>query len=202
MATPTKAALPAAGTIPASGTDVPSKSSSLKLTWKTDNPDNDALRYRLWFRKEESTIWRTITKEDEPTSSADYFWNTEALAEGWYRVRVEASDEVANPIGTQLKHALDSAPFVIDNTPPTILKLAILNGRLTADVVDGVGPIVRLEVQIDGKAPWRPITSTDGILDDARESVDTALGITGSHVVALRAYDAAGNAVTKEIEGK
>ena len=29
-----------------------------------------------------------------------------------------------------------------------------------------------------------------------------ALGITGNHIVALRAYDAAGNAVTKEIEGK
>jgi len=200
VSTPTKGALSTG--IPSSGTDVPSKSSTTRLSWKVDNPDNDSLRYRVWYRKEESTIWRNITKDDEPISSSDYTWNTEALAEGWYRVRVEASDEMANPIGTQLKHALDSAPFVVDNTPPSILKIALVNGKLTADVVDGVGPIVRLEVQIDGKAPWKPVTSTDGILDDAHEAVDTALGITGSHVVALRAYDAAGNATTKEVEGK
>ena len=188
--------------IPSSGTDVPKKDSTVKLTWKTDNPDNDALRFRLWFRREESAIWRSITKDDDPLDKAEYSWNTEALAEGWYRVRVEASDEIANPVGTALKHALDSAPFVVDNTPPVIRKIALVGGKLQAEVVDGVGPIVRLEVQIDGKAPWKVVTSTDGILDDALETTDVPLGLTGSHVVALRAYDAAGNSVTREIEGK
>ncbi len=199
---PTKGPLPKDKDIPSSGTDVPPKSATLKLTWKTDNPDNDKLAYRLWFRKEESAVWRPITKEDEPLTSTDYTWNTEALSEGWYRVRVEASDEMANPLGAALKHGLDSPAFVVDNTPPVVRKIALNNGRLVADVADGVGPIARLEVQIDGKGPWKAITSADGILDDAVEGIDAPLGITGSHLVALRAYDAAGNAVTKEIEGK
>lgn len=197
---PTKGALPTG--IPASGADVPAKSASTKLTWKVDNADNDSLRYRLWFRREESATWRPLTKEDEPLSATDYTWNTEALAEGWYRVRVEASDEVANPLGQALKHGLDSPAFVIDNTPPVVRKIAYAGGKLTAEVADGVGPIVRLEVQIDGKPPWRSITSSDGILDDAVETIDAQLGVTGSHLVALRAYDAAGNAVTREVEGK
>jgi len=197
---PTKGALPK--DIPASGTDVPAKSSTIKLTWKTDNPDNDKLAYRLWFRREESATWRPLTKEDEPITATDYTWNTEALSEGWYRVRVEASDEIANPIGQALKHGLDSPAFVVDNTPPVVRKIALNNGRLVAEVADGVGPIARLEVQIDGKGPWRAITAGDGILDDAVEAIDAPLGITGSHLVALRAYDAAGNSVTKEIEGK
>ncbi|MBI2391404.1 MAG: hypothetical protein HYV09_17570 [Deltaproteobacteria bacterium] len=197
---PTKGALPTG--LPSSGTDVPKKESTIKLTWKVDNPDNDKLAYRLWFRREESTIWRAITKDDEPITATDHTWNTESLAEGWYRVRVEASDEIANPLGQALKHGLDSPAFIVDNTPPVIRKLALANGRMQAEVADGVGPIARLEVQIDGKGPWRAVTSTDGILDDAVETVDAPLGLTGSHLVALRAYDAAGNAVTKEIEGK
>ena len=197
---PTKGSL--TGGVATSGADTPWKSSSVALSWKVDNPDMDVLRYRLWFRKEESTVWRPITKDDEPLSGTSYAWGTEALAEGWYRVRVEASDEVSNPVGQALKHGLDSPPFLVDNTPPVITKIAIVNGRLQATVVDGVGPIVRLEVQIDGKPPWKPVTSIDGILDEATEQIDAPLGITGSHVVALRAYDSAGNAVTREVEGK
>ncbi len=182
--------------------DAPVKSSTVKISWKTDNPDGDSLRYRLWFRREESPVWRPITRDDEPIAASDLVWPTEALAEGWYRVRVEASDEMANPYGQALKHALDSAPFVVDNTPPVIEPLAIAQGRLQGTVIDGVGPIARLEVQIDGKGPWRPITSADGILDEATERVDAPLGLTGSHVVALRAFDQAGNQVTREVESK
>lgn len=191
-----------AGAVPPSGTEVPAKNSTVKLTWKSDNPDGDSLRYRIWYRREDSPTWRPITKEDEPIATSDFSWQTEALAEGWYRVRVEASDEMANPLGQALKHGLDSAPFVVDNTPPAIAPIALAQGRLQATVTDGVGPIVRLEVQIDGKGPWRPVTSADGILDEASEKLDVALGLTGSHVVALRAFDQAGNQVTKEIEGK
>jgi hypothetical protein len=147
-------------------------------------------------------VWRPIVKEDEPISATDYSWTTDGLAEGWYRVRVEATDELANPIGKGLKHAAESAPFVIDNTAPTITRMSLNNGRLEAEVIDSIGPIARLEVQLDGRGPWRMVTSVDGILDDAKETVDTQLGITGSHVVALRAWDAAGNSVTREIEGK
>lgn len=200
VSTPAGAALPK--DVPSSGAEIPKKASTIKLTWKVDNPDADSLRYRLWFRKDESTIWRPITKDDEPITATDYTWNTEALAEGWYRVRVEASDEMANPIGDALKHAADSPAFVVDNTPPVVRKIALVNGRLVAEVADGVGPIARLEIQIDGKGPWRPVTSTDGILDEAVEQVDAPLGLVGSHIVALRAYDASGNATTKEIEGK
>jgi hypothetical protein len=193
---------PLAKEIPSSGSDVPRKSPTTKLTWRVDNPDADALRYRLWFRKEESTIWRPITRDDDPLTTTDYTWNTEALAEGWYRVRVEASDEIANPVGDALRHAAESAAFVIDNTPPVVRRIALLNGRLQAEVADGVGPIARLEVQVDGKPPWRPVTSTDGILDEPVETIDAPLGLVGSHVVALRVYDAQGNATTREIEGK
>jgi hypothetical protein len=71
-------------------------------------------------------------------------------------------------------------------------------------VVDGVGPIARIEVAIDGRLEWHPLAAADGILDSADEMVDSDLspliGAAGPHIVAIRAFDAAGNAAVREVE--
>jgi hypothetical protein len=68
-----------------------------------------------------------------------------------------------------------------------------------------VGPIVRVEVAVDGKPEWRPLGAKDGVFDSADESVDADVGSivpAGSHVVTLRAFDAAGNAASRELESR
>jgi hypothetical protein len=130
-------------------------------------------------------------------------WDTVALPEGKYRVRVEASDELANPPETVQKHALESPPVVVDNTPPVFRVLTMTQRRLHARVSDGVGPIVRVELTVDGKIEWRPLAPADGVFDSADEEVDEdvrSLVPPGSHIVAVRAFDEAGNGVTQEIE--
>ena len=74
------------------------------------------------------------------------------------------------------------------------------NGRVTAEVVDSLGPIARIQLSIDG-GPWADIFPVDSLLDDASERIDVPLdGIVGpSHIVALRAFDAAGNQANREI---
>ena len=48
-----------------------------------------------------------------------------------------------------------------------------MNGRkLTAHVVDGLGPIVRVELAVDGRLEWRPLSAADGIFDTADERVE------------------------------
>jgi hypothetical protein len=92
---------------------------------------------------------------------------------------------------------------VVDNTPPVIDKLTIAGRVLRAHVVDGMGPIARVEVAVDGRLEWRPLASAKGIFDSADESVDTdvsSLVPPGSHIVTVRAFDAAGNSVTREVE--
>jgi hypothetical protein len=144
-----------------------------------------------------------LVREDEPIAALEFTWNTESLEDGWYRVRVEASDEVANPVGMALKHAGESAPFLVDNTAPTLTGVTLSSdGKLRAECSDNVGPITRIDVQIDGRGPWQALTSTDGMLDEAKETIDTTLAIKGSHVIALRCFDAAGNLVTREATSK
>jgi hypothetical protein len=189
-----------------SGGDVPHPSATVKVTWKVDNPDQDELRYRLYYRAEGDTDWRSMLKPSEKLIRAEYEWDTSALPEGAYRIQVEASDELANPPDRVKKHALVSGVVLVDNTPPVFKSPPMLNGRrLMGEVVDGVGPIARIEVSVAGTDEWRPIFPKDGVFDEASESFDadiSSLVPPGAHLVAVRAYDSAGNAVTRNVAAK
>jgi hypothetical protein len=67
-----------------------------------------------------------------------------------------------------------------------------------------VGPIARVEVAVDGRVEWHPLAPADGIFDSADETVDSdltpLLGAVGPHLVAIRAFDAAGNAVVRDLQ--
>ncbi|HSO38592.1 MAG TPA: hypothetical protein VLT33_38950 [Labilithrix sp.] len=194
---------PSSGAVPASGGDVGKHESVVKLTWKVDNPDSDALRYRIAFKREGQTQWRDALKADDVLTKAELEWDTAALPEGKYRVRVEASDEPANPIDQVQKHALESETVLVDNTPPRIETLTVNGRRLRAHVVDGTSAIARVEIAVDGKLEWRPLSAADGIYDTPDENVDTDVGALvapGSHIVVLRAFDIAGNSATRDVE--
>lgn len=193
---------PPAGTLPASGGDVPSHTSVIKITWKVDDPDADALRYRLAYRREDEARLHDLTRPDETVTKTEWEWETAALPEGRYRVRVEASDEAANPPERVERHALESALVTVDNTPPVFEGLALVGQRLTGKVKDGVGPIARIDFAVDGRAEWRPLASKDGVLDEATEELDVDLSKVigqGPHAIAVRAYDASGNYVVRDV---
>lgn len=194
-----------AGSIPASGGDVGKHDSVVKVSWKTENPDNDPLRYRVSFRREGQALWRDALKADEVHTKTELDWDSAALPDGKYRVRVEASDELSNPPDQVQKHALESEAVLVDNTPPRIDDLQIVGRRLRARVLDSTSPIARVDIAVDGKLEWRPISPRDGILDTADETVDadvSAMVPAGSHVVVVRAFDAAGNVVTRDVESR
>ena len=145
-------------------------------------------------------MWRDAVPPDETFTKTDYEWDTSALPEGKYRVRVEASDEQANPPGDVMTHAIDSAPFLVDNTPPVLQSLTMAGRILRARAVDGVGPIVRIEIAVDGKLEWRPLAAADGVFDGPDESVDadvSSIVPPGSHIVTVRAFDEAGNSASR-----
>ncbi len=178
----------------------------LHVSWKIDNPDSDELRYRVQFRRDGQARWIDVTRPDDVLTKTELDWDTAALPEGRYRIRVKASDEISNPPGSATEHSLEGPPILVDNTPPVFRSITIQGGRLKAEVADGLGPISRIEVAIDGRLEWRPVAPVDGIFDTAVEGIDVDIapllgtGIAGPHLIAVRAYDAAGNFAVREIE--
>lgn len=191
--------------VPASGGEPPKHDSVVKVTWKVDNPDADPLRYRVAFKREGQSQWRDALTSDEVQTKTELDWETSALPEGKYRLRVEASDEPANPPDQVQRHALESDTVVVDNTPPRIESLTLAGRRLRARVTDGTSPIARVEIAVDGKPAFWPLAPADGVFDTLDEGIDadvSALVPPGSHIVVVRAYDAAGNAVSRDVEAR
>lgn len=179
--------------------DIPAPSVTARLTWKLDNPDGDRLRFRLQFRNESQDVWRPMHRDTEIISRLEYAWDTSAVPDGFYRVRVNVSDEPSNPSTYVLTSSADSGPILIDNHAPRIEGIAIEAGHLRGRAVDTLGPISRLEYAIDG-GEWRTLFPTDDLLDTASEAFDLVLPelATGTHIVAVRATDAGGNVGSAE----
>ncbi|MBX3275455.1 MAG: hypothetical protein KF729_34670 [Sandaracinaceae bacterium] len=179
--------------------DVPDASTSYKLAWSVENPDGDRLRYRLRYRAEGQRIWREILRSDHVLTQTHHEWQTEAIPDGFYVVRVEASDELDNPRTLALTDHRDSEPIRIDNHAPRVEELRFAQGRLSGRAVDALGPIARLEYAVDG-GEWIAFFPADDLFDTATErfEIDLSSLAPGEHVVSVRATDASGNPASAE----
>ncbi|MGF1469534.1 MAG: hypothetical protein ACFCGT_25715 [Sandaracinaceae bacterium] len=180
---------------------IPDPGAKVKLVWEVDNPDGDRLRYRVRFRLEDQSVWRDALEPRTVLTERELEWDTAPLPDGFYRVEVEASDELDNTPALTLRDARVSEPLRIDNHAPVVRALRFAGGRLTGRAVDGLGPIARLELAVDG-GDWRTVFPEDDLFDTAEErfAVDLTALPAGPHVVAVRATDASGNAGSAELE--
>ncbi len=178
-------------------------SAVLRLRWTAEDPDGDRLRFRLAYRREGWRRWRPMFPETQVLHEAKYAWDTSGLPDGYYEVRVEASDERDNAPAETRRAVAFSEPLLVDNHAPRFVSVGVQGGALRGRVRDAMGPIARLEVALDG-GPWRAILPEDGLLDAAEERFAVPLGDlslpAGPHVLAVRATDAAGHAVVAEVE--
>jgi hypothetical protein len=124
------------------------------------------------------------------------------LPEGRYRVRVVASDELANPPDRVTRDDAESGIVLVDNTPPRVTALRAAGRRVEGVAEDGVGPIQRIEAALAGTDDWVPFYPTDGIFDEAREEFEFDAGVfaaSGAAILAIRIFDDANNVVIQNV---
>ena len=173
-------------------------SSTLKLRWRVDNPDGDALVYRLGYRQESEAVWRPLGGPD-PLTKAEFDWNTDSVPDGLYLIRVWVTDERSNSSDRQLDSTFVSAPFLVDNTRPEVRDLTVQANSKPPVIVgrsrDNGSVVSQVEYSVDGD-DWRPATPGDGLFDQRVENFAIRLGANlgkGPHVVNIRAWDGADN---------
>jgi len=172
------------------------RSPILKVKWKVENPDNDDTVYTLEARRDGEANWRPLQTGKTPLTATSWEWNTETYPDGWYKLRVTASDQAANSPDRALQSSKMSTLFAIDNTRPTIDGLQINYGKgATARATDQISTIAEMAFSVDDQ-PWQLGTTADGLFDDLTEDlrIDLPAGLSrGTHTLAVRVADSAGN---------
>ncbi len=174
----------------------------LGARWLAADENEDDLEYKVEIRGAQERAWNTLKEKlTEPYLS----WDSTAFADGYYVLRVTASDEPSNPGTGALRRQRESEPFRIDNTPPAISALTVSReaGRLRVRLraADALSWIEEAEYSLDG-GEWKPAPPANGLFDSRELDFDFTAGEAGpgEHTVAVRVTDEYDNqAVAKAV---
>jgi hypothetical protein len=172
-----------------------SRNPAMRINWKSDNPDGDDTTYTVAVRRDGEANSTQLVNARQPLTGTSYEWNTEAYQDGWYRVQVTSSDAVANSPDRAMTSTATSALFSVDNTRPTLEALTVSYPKATAKASDEINTLTEMAFSIDD-GTWQLGTTGDGIFDDLSETVVVQMPkdlAKGTHTVAIRVADAAGN---------
>jgi hypothetical protein len=169
----------------------------VKIVWKASDANGDSLEYELLFKGVEEKNWKLI--EDDLTAKS-HEWDTEAVPDGEYHVRIIASDAPDNPRPGALTDERVSEPFTVDNTSPTVAALRSSRERgegahkITGTVSDNLSPVRSAEYSVDA-GDWIKVFPADGIFDSDSEKVEFRIERLekGEHTIVLKAVDYFGN---------
>jgi len=165
------------------------------VVWTAHDENDDEMRYAVYFRGEHEHEWKLLKENLEQKF---YSWDTTALPDGAYYLKVVATDAASNPPALALKTERESERFEVDNTPPVVedIKVAPASGKMTGGhpasftARDATSAIERAQYSLDG-GDWVLVAPSTGISDALVEHYDFGLpSLTpGEHTIAVRVYD-------------
>jgi len=170
------------------------------FSWRAEDPNGDTLVYEVHYRLANDSRLHLLRKGlTEPVLA----WDTSTVPNGRYVVRITASDAPSNPESLALSADKESAPFDVDNTPPSVSLTLLEANHVRAVVRDDNSIIRKAEYSVDG-GRWQEVYPVDGINDALQETYEFTLGglPSGPHSVVVRATDLLGNAATGQIQIK
>lgn len=182
----------------------PKPASTIKqINWHASDKDGDALAYRLFYQAQGDDVWVPVAEtRDKPLKRTEYAWDTESIPDGWYRVKVVASDEESNPAGESLSDEQTSEPFKVDNRKPEVAQLSFdtVHATLSGVARDNLSLIQFLEYSVDG-GDWKFFAPKDGLFDAREKAFEVKLDVpsTGVHSIAVRATDDDGNVSVEKL---
>ncbi len=165
-----------------------------KIIWQASDVDNDTLVFRIHYKGEKRENWILLNPR-EPLSGSEYVWNTEAIPDGKYFIKVGVSDEKSNPPARVRKDEKISTLVLVDNTRPVIKNLTI-NKTLecSGEVADNFNYIEKIEYSLGG-TKWELVYPVDNLFDERVEkfSFQIANLKSGNHTLMIRSWDSNGN---------
>jgi len=174
-----------------SAADGTARQTRLNIRWDASDPNDDELSFTLKVRKEGWPEW--IALNESPITEKTFAWDTTAFPSGTYRLKLFASDRPSNSPDEALNRDRESVTFLVDHEPPQVGATPRAEGA-TIVLHDGLTRLVKADYSLDG-GNWVPIFPDDGLFDSLRETITLRLPDlkSGTHLLMVRATDAAGN---------
>ncbi len=178
------------------------QSGAKSLQWKAEDRNDDDLLYSIYYREVNETNFKLLRE-----NLRDTFYTIDglALADGRYVFKIVANDSPSNPASQALSGEKVSEPFDIDNTAPTVATVGnpAVNGenvRVVFEAKEHSSFINRAEYNVNG-GKWTTVYADDGISDSRSErfTINLNLKDAGEYTIALRVFDANGNAGTSRV---
>jgi hypothetical protein len=174
--------------------DGATRQTRLTLRWDVTDPNGDDLNYAVHIRKEGWPEW--VQLGTSPLTETNYSWDTTTVPAGLYRVRVTASDRPSNNPDDALSRERTSEPFLVDHEGPDV-SIAPRDRGASVTLRDNLTRLVKAAYALDS-GDWVPVFPDDGMFDTPGETITIRLPDLkpGTHVLMVRATDAAGNVGT------
>jgi len=161
-----------------------------EITWEASDPTDDSLAFELYFKGETERQWQRLASD---LAEAKFELDTRSLPDGWYQVKLIASDRPTRGPENALASELVSLPFLVDNTAPAVKNLRIVGNRVTMAVTDDLSSIVACRVAVNA-GPWMAVEPQDGLFDSPEETFAVKVQLAaGENTIAVWAADAQGN---------
>jgi len=175
----------------------PGPESHWVVKWKAADPNNDRLRYEVFFRASGTRRWVQMAKKLKELLC---IWDTRTVPDGTYETRVVADDSLDNPSGTELKDARISDTIIVDNTAPDVtIDQFERRGKdalaIQVTITDALSPIAGASYSVDSSEEWVPVAAADDVFDSLSESLIFTIDDleSGEHWITLRVSDQQGN---------
>jgi len=175
------------------------------VLWTAHDDNEDELQYSVYFRGEDEKEWKLLK---DKLDQKFYSFDTTALPDGAYYLKIVATDAPSNPPAGALSAERESERFEVDNTPPVVDDLRIgqasrkVSGSHSVSFTahDATSAIDHAQYSLDG-GDWVLVSPSNGISDAPVEHYEFGIEAAsfGEHTLAVRAYDRFENVGTAKV---
>jgi sugar lactone lactonase YvrE len=181
---------------------------AVTVRWAAHDENGDDLTFAVYYRGEGEHNWQFL---HDHIRERFYSFDSAALPDGHYRVKVVVSDAPSHGPGQALTGDRVSDEFVIDTTPPVVsgLEARLVEGKVHASLTatDATSPVSHAEYSIDA-GRWQYLAPVGNIADSLTERFEVEAPLPpprpgaeapadlGEHVISIRVFDRYDNAVT------